>query len=40
MREKKNVYKVLMEKPEGKIPPARSTLRLEPTTEVAFEETG
>jgi hypothetical protein len=38
--EKKNVYKVLVEEPEGKIPPAKSTLRLEPTTEVALEETG
>lgn len=40
MREKKNVYKVLVEKPEGKIPAARSTLRLEPTIKVALERNG
>lgn len=40
MREKKNVYKVLMEKPKGKIPPARSRLRWKPTIKVALEDTG
>jgi len=39
MREKKNIYKVLVEKPKGKIPPARSKLRWKPTIKVAFEDT-
>jgi hypothetical protein len=36
MREKKNVYKVLVEKPKGKIPLARSRLRWKPTIKVAL----
>jgi len=37
MREKKNVYKVLVEKPKGKIPPARPRLRWKPAIKVALD---
>lgn len=39
-REKKNVYKVLVEKPKGTIPPARSRLRWKSTTKAALEDNG